>query len=517
MSDNTLLRRHAERWAQEKKRPFDGDLLETVVDMRQSYDDRAATSWPAGSVEFLLLERWPAHGPLDLPDLQVLGDTLDTYWRFLRSTGRMASGSAAPADLAKEARRALPKMPDACRDRSKFSTGRVLQEFGHSIGISLDEAADIDELNERLQRITTAWNDLPTEERERLLPDPSPKTARGQAMSDILNAVLRAGAVDNPYDDLEDDDLEDDDLFDDGLLDDGLLSDDAYVYPDFGPLQPGDPAVAAEQVRGSAYVRSCLALADWVGEGREVTKTGLLRPGVAREAYDALGLAEWEQDLEHSTPAGEQLPEPAEGLLGDSRTTAWRSARDCLPLHRLWHPCGVAGLVQIGSQRAARTTKQPETDEDWLLLGLTLVYAMTHGFDVYTCEPLVALTFSLAPLAQASCDLGEFRRWWQARSLLMPPDQPADPALDDMLRHIQDVRLNDVLAWYADTGIWVRDSDRLTLTDFGREFAVLFANAVEEGYLGADDEEDLGQEYLDQVLDYLEAEPFVPTPPPSME
>ena len=515
MSDNTLLRRHAERWAQEKNRPFDGDLLETVVDMRQTYDDRAATSWPAGSVAFLLLERWPAHGPLDLPDLQVLGDTLDTYWRFLRSTGRMASGSAAPADLAKEARRALPKMADACRDRSKFSTGRVMQEFGRSIGVSLDEAVDIDELNQRLERITTAWNDLPTEERERLLPDPSPKTARGQAMTDILNAVLRETA---DADDLDEDDLDDDDLFADELFADGLFDedelfdedddflnvDDIRSYVESGAqVEPERLAAAGQQARDSAFVRDCLALADWVGEGREVTKTGVLRPGVAREAYGALGLAQWEEQFARS--AAVAAPGPTEELLVDSRTNAWQSARDCMPLDRLWCACDAAGLVRIGPKRAERNPTRLETEIDWLALGVTLVYGMTTRAGFYGCEPLVALVFSLGRTPNSSCDLVEFRRWWHARSLLEPPEEALPPAAQDMLRWMQDLRLNEVLASYADTGLWVRDGSQVTLTEFGRAFTAFFANALDEGYVEVDDEE-----YADQVLDYLSAEPFQP-------
>ncbi len=493
MSDNTLLRRHAERWARDKNRPFDGDLLETVVDLRMHYDERAATSWPAGSVEALLLERWPTHGPLDLPDLQTLQETLETYWRFLRATGRMASGSAAPADLLKEARRALPKMADACSDRTNFSSGRVLQEFGRSIGIRLDEAADLDELNDRLARIQTAWNDLPTAERHRLLPDPTPKTAAGHAMTDIVNSAMREAA------DLDvDDELADED----GFLDDWehLLSD----MWDGALARSGNLPSAASQARESAYVRACLALADWVGDGREVTKTAVLRPAVAREAYDALGLAEWEREFEQST-AGDDVPELARGLLVDSRKDGWQSARDCMPLDRLWYASAAAGLVQVGSHRAARTPKHPETDIDWLSLGLRLVYAMTHRFGFYDCEPLVALVFSLARVGDGSCDLIEFRRWWHARSLLMQSDQPLSPALDDVLNGIQDMRLNVVLARYADTGIWLGERNQVTLTDFGREFAFLLANALEEGYIGADEEE-----YMDQVLDYLHDEPFHP-------
>ncbi len=507
MGDNTLLRRHAERWAESKQRPFDGDLLEVVVDLRHTYDECAANSWPAGSVELLLLERWPAHGPLDLPDPQVLADTLDTFWRFLRATGRMASDSAPPADLTKEARRALPRMADACADRSKFSSGRVLQEFGRTLGIPLDEADDVDELNERLQRITTAWNGLPIQERRRLMPDPSPRTLAGQAVTDLMNAALRQAPFDDedlddeaPFDD---EDLDDDEVFDD--LDDSLDGDAIQAYlrsgarPDAGALM-----AAGRTARDSAYVRACLALADWVGDGREVTKTGVLRPAVAREAYAALGLAGWESQYRRSVLA-DKLPETAGPLIVDPREHSWQSARDCVPLDRLWSGLDAAGLVRIGPLRAAQVPMRLETDLDWLALGITLVSGLTERAGFYSCEPLVALVLSLARVADASCDLAEYQRWWRARGQLGAPEGSLTPDVDKLLGQIQDLRLNDVLAMYADTAIWVRDRDRVSLTDFGRQFAAFLANALVDGYL-ADDEEDC----LELVLDYLQAEPFHP-------
>jgi len=47
-------------WATRKGRQPDLDLLTTLLDLRASYDDLAPTYWPAGSVEDLLLDLWPA-------------------------------------------------------------------------------------------------------------------------------------------------------------------------------------------------------------------------------------------------------------------------------------------------------------------------------------------------------------------------------------------------------------------------------------------------------------------------
>lgn len=64
--------------------------------------------------------------------------------------------------------------------------------------------------------------------------------------------------------------------------------------------------VVAKIARSSKYLRSMLALAAWVGERREVTTTGVLRPALAREVSEVLGLGAWQRDqLERRYPEGD--------------------------------------------------------------------------------------------------------------------------------------------------------------------------------------------------------------------
>ena len=136
MNDHELLLRHAERWASEKKRPLDTDLLVTALDLRATHDGLAANNWRAGSVRHLMLTRWPAHGPAGVPDVASLVDSLDTFWRFLRSTGRMAGASAEPKALLTEAKAAAKRMPEACADPSRHGTAKSLLAFGRDLGIT---------------------------------------------------------------------------------------------------------------------------------------------------------------------------------------------------------------------------------------------------------------------------------------------------------------------------------------------------------------------------------------------
>ncbi len=151
----------------------------------------------------------------------------------------------------------------------------------------------MEELQDRLDRVQDAWNALPQEERFRLMPDASPKSVRGQAWTRSVNGP-----------------------------------------PDEEPLEesfrPGTLSGAARAVRESAYVRQCLALADWVGAGRESTQAGLLRPAVAREAYQELDLWPWERELdrrrwartESMCTAEDPGGGPADGRVGPARLAA---------------------------------------------------------------------------------------------------------------------------------------------------------------------------------------------------
>jgi hypothetical protein len=216
VDEHELLLRHAERWAVEHDRPLDRDLVGLVVRLRADHDDLAANLWPGGSAEHLMLERWPAHGPAEPPDVDSLQASLDTYWRFLRATGRMAAASAEPALLRKEAKKAARRMPAACADTSRYGAAKSLLGFGDEIGLSLEDVADEDQLQPRLEEIIAAWNALPIDERRR-------RSGDAVGLGGFPGSDMAGGL------------------------------DDAYV--------PNDPSVTAPYVRSSEFIRKVLELA----------------------------------------------------------------------------------------------------------------------------------------------------------------------------------------------------------------------------------------------------------------
>ncbi|GAB3853424.1 hypothetical protein GCM10028801_06030 [Nocardioides maradonensis] len=439
MDEHLLLLRHLTAWADSKRRSFDPDLLTEILELRDRYDDLPYGEWPAGSAERLLLVTWPAYGD-NLPESDLLAETLDTYWGFLRATGRMNARSASPADLRKETRRALPKMAAAYDDPANHSQSRVLQSFGNSIGISLDGAETVEELQQRMDQITAAWNALPQDERIRLMPDPSPKSTRAAAYTAQANALV-------PEPESADE-----------------------------MMEPGELAVSAENARSSGFVRDCLRLADWAADGRkELTTRGLLRPAIAREAYEFLDLWPWERGYEALQYPPFRDPELArpevDAVRAEAYLNAWKSAGDCLPLDRLWFALTSAELIDETRTRAVRRRPDPETDEEWRNLALTLTMGLCLRLGSYAIEPLTGVLLT-GLVADAPTPLADIEAWWDSRC-------------PDVLRDLEGVgwqtRLDGVWYLFADCNLWTVDDRRYALTDLGRDFALTYVSALDDG------------------------------------
>ncbi|WP_134773039.1 hypothetical protein [Ornithinimicrobium flavum] len=459
MDQHELLIRHAVAWADKRKQPLDRELLETVLNLRDFHDATAPQEWPAGSAEHLMLVRWPSHGPSGVPDVDRLAETLDSFWRFLRGTGRMASSSADPRELAKEARRAAPRMPDACADPTRHGAAKSLVEFGESIGLSLDGAGSMEELNQRMQQIMEAWNALPDDQRMAMSPSSAHQgSLRGMAATDLMASLL-AG----------DDDV--DDVF-------GLGDEDGNIP--FADV----PEVAAD-VRAAPFVQQCRRLVEWVGErGREITPKQVLRLAPAREAYDRLGLGEWEREgarLAYGDLVAELPPEAQERWTATATTReSFRSAADCRPLDRLWTACLEAGVIELSRTRAYAAWDEPSSDEEWRHLGVVLASAvMIHAAPV-RLPPLMGALLHLLDPQRRSLPLAELEEWWW--------DSPKNYLTelgyrDERARLHSDSALHRALHEMDDLGVWRRDGEALLPTALGHDVALMASTLVEEGVI----------------------------------
>lgn len=463
MSDHELLVRHAARWASEKKRTFDPDLIETALDLRATHDGEAANRWERGSVRHLMLVRWPSHGPAGVPDVDLLVRSLDTFWRFLRGTGRMAGASAEPATLLAEAKASAKKMPAACDDPANFGSAKGLLQFGRDIGIDLDGADTMEELNARMQQVVDAWNAQPDEVRMARPGAGHAGSRMGGALSSAATHMLGGGSLPPDWHLPELPRL------------DGDEGDDE-------PMYPNPTSVSAPFARSSDYVRRALTLADWA-DGEEVTGIGVLRPAAGRRAYDDLDLWPWDlaylQALDtYPTP----LDQAVEAELKRSAREAWRSSADCLALDRLWTPAVAVGLIDVSGRRARRLhDHDPETDDDWVglahVLGLALVRCTVPADRVGT---LLLILFSLAePWGGGPLTLAELQDlYWQQEF-----GTSARLRDDPVWRDIADETIAHRVAAFDDLGWWRHESGRLHLTPLGWDFALMLVSALDNGLL----------------------------------
>lgn len=462
LDEYELLLRHARKWAEAHRRVLDGELIEEAIRLRSVHDGWAANRWPSDSVTHLFLVRWPAHGPLDPPDVPALQTSLETFWRFLRNTGRMAGGSAEPAALVREAKAAGRKMPDACADLANFGPTKQMLAFGREIGISMDDLQNQDDLNDRFQQIQEAWNALPTDERRRRSP------GTGNTGSRMANSLTQAANHMQQY----------------GEMPPGWALPEMPrldQQPDDEPVYPTDPAISAPLYRASPFVQRVLALCEWVGDGREVTATQVLRPAVAEQAYADLDLWDWERawaKVKDQAYASKQELDEQRAARGFPH---WRTAADCLPLDRLWLPAQNAGLITITGKKAVFDRKaMPGTDMGWAHMAQALLAGLAYRAQhLRSFDPLLSILMDIAMggTPRSVVELKEL--WWSS---------PANGLSrrfggEALARMLSDEQLEGCLVMFEDTGAWTTRRGKLVGTDIGWDLAITAMAAIEHGLL----------------------------------
>jgi hypothetical protein len=444
VTEHLLLIRHASAWANQKKRALDPQLLETALDLRAFHDDAPATHWPLGSIEHLMLRRWPAHGP-EAPDTAALAETLGTYVQFLRATGRMASGSGDPKALAKEARRAAPKMADACAELGAHSQSKVLMDFGREIGIDLEGASSIDDVQGQLDRLMGEWNALPEDERKRRMPLTSTEPG-------VHSRTISFGGSDEDEDD--------------------------------EPVRQGDPARSADQARGSPFVQACLRLAEWLTPSKKVTEIGVLRLAPAEAAYRELELWRWQEEAEAIDFDSASARAMASGP-GKEPLFWWKSAADVDALERVWSSALEAGLVDLYATIAKPSGVLPESDDEWIALACAAFIGLWESAEDFRASraPLLALLGN-GLVGDGSVSWDELVGLWASHPdniWARLPDREGLPAKD--AQGWSERHLRRSMHWFSDTGIWTREGDDLVLTDLGRDFGALLFNLLDQGDL----------------------------------
>lgn len=129
----------------------------------------------------------------------------------------------------------------------------------------------------------------------------------------------------------------------------------------------------AEAARACGAMTDARRLATWIGDGRELTASGVLRPAVAVEACRELGFAL-----------------PASGKL--------RSAMDAGELHRAWSVALAADLIRATGKRALRAAPDPQDSSERVVS--SWLSAAAIPFDL-TDDPCLACLSVLHELCTA--------------------------------------------------------------------------------------------------------------------
>ena len=440
-----LLVSHFTTWTQAKGREVDVQLLESLLDLRATYDDLEPTLWPAGSVQDLLLRLVPAKGPTEPLPSDATVDALEAYFRFLRNTGRMSARSATPADLTKEARRSAKKMAAAARDRSNWSPGKTMIDFGASIGLPLDDLSSADELQGRLDQISAAWNELPIHERQRWDPPKDNLSGRTRAMTAYqteieMEALIRSFSYEMPQGDLP------------------------------------SPEEVAPIIREAALIGQLEALTRWIEPRAEVTTTGVLRPAAARQAFEDLGLVSWTREslrIDYAEMGSGISPEEMEILLDTvAPLQTWRSARECIALDRLWNAALTARVIRIEGRWAYAAW--PEQLDDEAIVSLATVAGLDLLFGFLDEDPAFGLpvlgyallrSYVRRPKPVPLREIADFAASWA-----LPPSGQTAPT-SDIYRRMISSSLRHSLHHLSDLGIFSQTENEIAMTAWGDVFA----------------------------------------------
>lgn len=434
MDAYTSLIAAAEAWAAKTRRPLDPNLLHAALRRHDDSDRAPGTAWPTGSAEPLLADSRLAPST----DRDALVRSLDTYWRFLRATGRMASGSADPKALTKEAQRAARRAAGQRTPRSTPAEATSLgrREFEEGMAELVDQfRAELDE-----KRIRSGFDD---------------------DLDDL--------ADDDPWDTWAAERWENDDCpgcdecgWEGDRFEAGRLLQAAdFKIPGLTDLTgidlpiPDDGAVR-ELVTGSGYFQNIQRLCAWLGDrGRPVTDEGWLTLCAARQAVTVLDLDEWVRTVLDEEPELEERAGEHEGL------------------GRLHQPAVNAGFIDIRGARAYPVTVLPSSDEEWASAACALLLEAHAWVSEIGCGPLV-LGLLLHLAMHGSLSRTDLEDWWRSAPAndieglsRMFEQTPDGLEMAATTRAADDRRFRSTLAWWMDTAVWRESGGQLEITDLG--------------------------------------------------
>ncbi len=275
-----------EAWARRRGLPVEPDVVDTLIEFKASYlGDPVPYRWRTGDLSELLLAVLPRKVTADEEWIAAVVPSTAALLDFLEQSARRHPSSAPIDALRAELAEITGEFEPAMHDTTRFGMAKSLFSSASAQGFDLSDP-------EALQQFQEAFNALPYEQR----------TA-------VTDPALLGPAEPEPTPHLP-----------------------AVVLPSISEL--------ARSARIAPLGRQAVRLAEWVGSGKPVTATGVLKIAAARTAAEQLEL----------------MPAVRLGLDVDvaDRMAHIRTARELPELHLAWVLAVASELLRVGKTKADR-------------------------------------------------------------------------------------------------------------------------------------------------------------------
>ena len=349
-------------WAKNSARDLDGngDDAALLCDLARDYLGRPAlTELTPGDLRELLLGVFPRKITVQDPEeaSSIIPTMREVCW-FLRDTGRIPPRKH--DQLIRELDDIEPQFADAVMDPANWGMARTFTQAMIADGVDIGD-------QDAARRWIDEFNELPEAQR--------------RALTSGQQSFLQLGLPGDGGPEFDAD------------LD--WEPDDEDTELDVAPVRLAPTSELAAAARACPLFASAQRLAGWLGPSRQLTATGALRLADARALIGELGIAR-----HRAGAAGDVGDAAINDFMNRMDLEQLRSARDFVPLERLWITAQVAGLVEVEGRRArpgprlaavAHTGGNGDQDDAALQAWASAFFALVHPDFPATSGPLANL------------------------------------------------------------------------------------------------------------------------------
>jgi hypothetical protein len=157
-------------WAVQAAPDADPGLMQFALDYKWGYGDGHLGRWITADLHDLLIDWFPRKVTLDPHDVELVVPTMRVYLDWLKEAGLLDPASDRPAALRATLERLAPRFPAAMDDPSRHGLAKSFFGLLQAGGVDVTD-------QEAVSGFVAGFNQLPEEDRQRLLPLPGEAAA----------------------------------------------------------------------------------------------------------------------------------------------------------------------------------------------------------------------------------------------------------------------------------------------------------------------------------------------------